>query len=137
MKKLLVLKMIAFCLLLFAGASMANAQNGEGNNGQVARQTPRSQDEQKQDYLNNNQQVNTELQKKQDLQAARGYMDIPGFTFTGNQAVDDANYATAKQQWVAANPQQYQALLNTQPAAPVDAANNVQCNVVPVTPPQN
>lgn len=37
----------------------------------------------------------------------QGYMVLPGFTPTGNKEVDDANYATAKRDFVAKYPNDY------------------------------
>ena len=37
----------------------------------------------------------------------QGYMVLPGFTPTGNQEVDNANYAAAKQEFVAKYPNDY------------------------------
>jgi hypothetical protein len=135
MKNRDLLKLLAFCFLFFAGTTLVNAQNRGNGNQQVTKPDVQTADQQKIDYMNNHLPINTELQKKSDLQSQRGYLDIPGFNFTGDKAVDDANYLVAKQNWVQNNPTQYQDLINQ--SVLVAPANALPATVSPVAAPTN
>lgn len=96
----MILKSLAICLGLFFAFGMVSAQKATGNNGPAQRLT----DNAKQEMVKKNAPDNKKLEH---YAQESGYIMFPGFTFTGNKAVDEQNYQAAKNQYIQNNPTEY------------------------------
>ncbi len=125
MRKSKLLRFLSAGIVLCLFATLAHAQSQTVKT--VGNQTPQATT-QKEVKLTPDQQKSLDIEQgifdqqhqKQLAQAkAAGYLlDIPGFTYTGDKVVDDANYAAAKQAWIQDDPVAYkqavQAILDNQ-----------------------
>jgi hypothetical protein len=108
MKKLMILKSLAICLGLFFAFGMVSAQKATGNNGPAQRLNDKAKQEMVKKNAPDNVKIEHYAQKS-------GYLMLPGFTFTGDKAVDEQNYRAAKIQYIQNNPNEYRKALVKDP----------------------
>ncbi len=107
MKKMMQSSVMAFALLCACSAF-----------GQTADRPSSEYDQQKQAQLETKKasqhaaQEQVHKMKMQQEQKRQGYKEVPGFKFTGDKAVDAANYEKAKMEWKQKDPAAYQQQLN-------------------------
>lgn len=106
LKTFLSLAILGCCLFAF---STVSAQQPTGKQGPAQRMT----DTAKQEMVKKN---SPDTKKKEHIAQKAGFLMLPGFEPTGNKAVDEQNYQTAKAAWIQANPAEYRAALKKDPS---------------------
>ena len=105
----MILKSLAICLGLFFAFGMVNAQKANGNTGPAKRLS----DSAKQEMVKKNA---PEVKKLEQYAEKSSFLKLPGFTLTGDKALDAQNYEAAKKQYIQNNPTEYRAAMGKDPS---------------------
>jgi hypothetical protein len=105
MKKLKMLICFAFSLGFVFAFGSVNAQQVTGNNGGIASKTA---DQAKKEMMEKNA---PDYKKQAHYTQQAGATYLPGYVATGNKAVDEGNYQTAKAKFIKDNAAEYHRLM--------------------------